>query len=85
MVNETITSIKTVKERLRVKKPWDTIIIFVLNVLIAIPLFIIVHQNLIDPEWPLHFDRVLIFIGIVAIIQLLLQLMRSIIIICILF
>ena len=85
MVNDTITSIKTVKERLRIKKPWDTVIIFVLNVLIAIPLFIIVHQNLKDPEWPFNFDRVLIFVGIIAIIQLLLQLMRSVIIICIFF
>ena len=36
------------KNKLTVKKPWDMIIIFVLNILIAVPIFLIVHQNLID-------------------------------------
>ena len=43
-VNNYIT--KT-KQNFQVKKPWDNVIIFVLNVLIAIPVFIIVHQNTI--------------------------------------
>ena len=47
---------------LHVKKPWDTIIILILNILIAIPLFIVLHQNLIDLEWPFQLDRILIFI-----------------------
>ncbi len=69
---------KTFTENFTVKKPWDTIIIFVLNVLIAIPIFIIVHQNLIQFNWYLHLDRVLIFIFILIAIQLVLQAMRRI-------
>ncbi len=54
------------------------IIIFVLNVLIAIPIFIIAHQNLIQFNWYLHLDRILIFVVILVIIQLVLQAMRRV-------
>lgn len=69
------------KTKFQVKAPWDDVIIFVLNVLIAIPLFIIIHQNLKDPEWPLNIDRILIGIVLLILIQLLLRLIRTIIII----
>ncbi|HLA55380.1 MAG TPA: hypothetical protein VK623_04735 [Flavobacterium sp.] len=72
-----------IRERLTVKKPWDTVIIFLLNILIAIPVFIIVHQNLIDPNWIFSIDRILLFIFIVAFIQFILRLLRKVIIICI--
>ncbi len=75
--------LKTFYQKLTLKKPWDNVVIFLLNILIAIPIFIIIHQNIIDPEWFLHLDRILIFIVLVVIIQLLLRLMRRIIIICI--
>ena len=58
-------------------------IIFVLNILIAIPVFIIIHQNIIDPNWYFQIDRILLFIVIVAVIQLVLRLLRTIIIVCI--
>ncbi len=69
------------KDRFQVKKPWDTVIIFALNILIAIPVFIIAHQNLIDPEWYFHIDRIVLFILIVTAIQLALRLIRHFIII----
>jgi len=72
-----------IKDKLRIKKPWDNVIIFVLNILIAIPVFIIIHQNIIDPNWYFQIDRILLFIGIVAVIQLILRLLRTIIIACI--
>lgn len=78
-------SIRKFKSKLQVKKPWDSIIIFVLNILIAIPLFIILHQNLIDPNWPLHLDRVLIFVVLVVVIQLILRLLKTVLIVCIFF
>ncbi len=74
---------RKIRESLTVKKPWDMIIIFLLNVLIAIPLFIIIHQNLVDPMWPFSIDRILLFIALVVLIQLLLRLLRKVIIICI--
>ena len=64
------------------KKPWDNVIIFLLNILIAIPVFIIIHQNIIDPEWPFQIDRILLFIVIITIIQLALRALRTIIIVC---
>lgn len=75
--------LKTFYQKLTLKKPWDGIVIFLLNILIAIPIFIIIHQNIIDPEWFFHIDRILIFIVLIAVIQLLLRLMRKVIIICI--
>jgi len=75
-------SLQQIKQSLQVKKPWDNVIISVLNILIAIPVFIIVHQNLIDPNWYFQIDRILLFIGIVVVIHVILYLLRTIIIIC---
>ncbi|PKP16433.1 MAG: transglutaminase, partial [Bacteroidetes bacterium HGW-Bacteroidetes-23] len=69
------------KTKFQVKKPWDDVIIFVLNILIAIPIFIIIHQNLKDPEWYFHLDRILIALVLLVIIQLILRLVRTILII----
>ena len=66
-------------------KPWDSIVLFVLNVLVIIPLFIILHQNLIDPNWPLHIDRVLLFVSLVVILQVLLSFVKKVIIWILLF
>lgn len=76
-------SFQHVKNRFQVKKPWDDVIIFVLNILIAIPVFIIFHQNTIDPNWPFHIDRIILFLFIIITIQVVLRLLRTIIIICI--
>ena len=72
-----------IKQKFQVKKPWDDVIIFILNILIAIPVFIIVHQNLMNPNWFFNLDRVILFILIVVIIQLILRYLRTIILICI--
>jgi hypothetical protein len=72
-----------IRRSLQVKKPWDDVIVFVLNVLIAIPLFIIAHENLIELNWIFNFDRILIFVFLIILLQLLLRLLRTIIIICI--
>ena len=83
MIKLNPTTIKDFKAKLQIKKPWDSIIIFVLNILIAIPLFIIIHQNIKDPEWPIHLDRILIFVVLVTAIQLILRLLKTVLIICI--
>lgn len=61
---------------LRVPKPWDNIIILILNVLITIPIFIIIHQNIDDPNWPYQLDRIILFLSIIGILQFLLQKMK---------
>ncbi len=83
MIKLDFTTIKNLKTRLQIKEPWASIIIFVLNILVAIPLFIIIHQKLVDPEWPLHIDRVLIFIVLIVAIQLALRLLKHFLIVCI--
>ncbi|MBS7786826.1 transglutaminase [Flavobacterium sp. CYK-55] len=83
MIKSTVQSIQKLKQKLQIRKPWDNVIIFALNVLIAIPVFIILHQNLVDPNWYFQLDRVLLFIAILMVIQLILRLMRTVIIICI--
>lgn len=65
---------------LSLPKPWDSIVLFVLNVLVIIPLFIILHQNLIDPNWPFHIDRILLFIALIITLQILFGLVRKVII-----
>lgn len=72
-----------IKQRFQVKKPWDDVIIFILNILIAIPLFIIVHQNLINPNWFLNIDRVVLFLVMIVVIQIILRFLRTIILFCI--
>lgn len=54
--------------KLSLPKPWDTIIILLLTLLILIPIFIIMHQTLIDPEWPFHLDRILLFLIITSVV-----------------
>ena len=78
MINiENLTN-QQLKEKFRIKSPWDLIILFVLNVLITIPLFIIAHQNIIDFNWKFHLDRILLFLLILLVFQLILKAMRRI-------
>lgn len=83
MVRDSLYSFQKIKQKLQVAKPWDSVIIFALNILIAIPIFIIIHQNIIDPIWYFQLDRILLFIIILVVIQLVLRMMRTIIILCI--
>jgi len=83
MIQPRKINFQKIKTELQVKRPWDNLIIFSLNLLIAFPVFIIVHQNLINPNWPFNIDRIFLFLLIVLIIQLLLKALRTIIIICI--
>lgn len=62
----------------QVQKPWDDIIIFTLNVLITIIIFILIHQNFINLNWYFHIDRIIVFIILLIGIQLLLKLLRKI-------
>ena len=60
-----IPTIAELKEKLSLPKPWDIVVIFLLNILITIPVFLIAHQNLIDLEWVIHLDRIILFIFII--------------------
>jgi hypothetical protein len=78
-----IPTIAEIKEKLSLPKPWDSVVIFLLNILIAIPTFLILHQNLIELDWIYNLDRILLFILLLVVIQLILRILKTIIIICI--
>lgn len=82
-MNNNTSRFAALRDKLRIKKPWDIVIISILNVLISIPVFIIVHWAIIDPDWPFESDRILLFIGILAVVQTILYFLRTIIIICV--
>nr|WP_315253803.1 transglutaminase [uncultured Flavobacterium sp.] len=67
-----------VRSKFQLKKPWDRFVIFFLSILITVPSFIVVHQNLIDPQWYFGFDRVLLFIFVFAVIYGVLYTLRTI-------
>ncbi|MET0758882.1 MAG: transglutaminase [Flavobacterium sp.] len=75
-------SFQKIKAMLEVKKPWDNVIIFALNILIAIPVFIIIHQYFIEYSFYFNIDRIVLFVLILIIIQLILRLLKTVIIVC---
>ena len=83
MVPNNKIDFQKIRTKLQVKKPWDHVIIFFLNLLITFPVFIIAHQNLLNPDWPFNSDRILLFLFLLLVIQLFLTALRTIIIICI--
>ena len=74
-------SLTEYSKNFQVKKPWDSIIIFILNLLIAIPVFIIVYKNIVNLNVPYHLDKIVIFLVILVLIQLILRQIKKIILI----
>ena len=66
------------RETLRIKSPWDLIIIFALTILISIPIFIIAHHNLITLNWAFHIDRIVLFLILLFTIQFILRILRQV-------
>ncbi|MBK0368505.1 transglutaminase [Flavobacterium agrisoli] len=83
MIANTKIDFQKIKTKLRVKSPWDRIIILCLSILITLPVFIILHQNLIELNWAFQLDRILLFLVVSATIYFLLYQLRTIIIICV--
>lgn len=50
-----------------------------LSLFIAFPIFILLHKQLPDYEWPIHSDRILLFVLVIVFVLLLLSLFRPII------
>lgn len=83
MIEKTKIDFQEIKAKLQVKKPWDRVIILFLSIFITIPLFIILHQNLIELNWSFNLDRIFLFIGVLGSVYLILFQLRTIIIICV--
>lgn len=71
------------EKKLQVKKPWDDVIAFILNLLIATPVLIILHHTVLDLNWKFHLDRIALFILVIGLIQLLLKAVKTTIIACV--
>lgn len=69
------------KDKLSLPKPWDTVVIFILSILLTIPTFIIAHQNLKETNWQIPIDRILLFIFILFCFHLILRKIKKYIII----
>src|SRR5678816_4658292 len=50
-----------------------------LSLFIAFPIFILIHQQLPEYDWPVHSDRILLFLLVVLFVLLLLSMFRPII------
>ncbi len=85
MIKKTSEKVQHIYSKFQVNKPWDNIIIFGLNILLTIPVFIIAHQFLKDPDWVFQLDRILLFIVILVAFQSLLRAMRKILLIALFF
>jgi hypothetical protein len=77
MIKQHLQTARRYLNKLRIKKPWDSVIILIINLLISVPVFIIMHQNFIDPEWPFRIDRILLFIALVTVLQLVLKRLQT--------
>ena len=55
------------KPYLKIPSPLDIIVVFILNILISIPLFLFLHQNIQDLNWKYNLDRVIIFLLLIII------------------
>ena len=71
------------KNKLSLPKPWDSIVILLLNILVTIPTFIIVNQNIINPNFTFPIDRIIIFVVLLVCYQILFTSLKTIIVICI--
>jgi hypothetical protein len=67
----------TFKTQLQVRKPWDIVIISILNLLITFPVFIIIHHNVIDPNWGYNLDRIFIFILVFILVHYILNAVKT--------
>jgi hypothetical protein len=70
-----------IKPYLKIPRPLDIIVVFVLNILISIPLFLFSHQNIQDLNWKYNLDRILIFILLIIILQIFFHYIRKILLI----
>lgn len=70
------------KEKYSLPKPWDMIVLFLLNILLTIPVFIIAHHNLVDPNLTFPIDRILLFIALLVLFQFILYQLKTVIVIC---
>ena len=83
MMSKKTFDLQRLKEKFSLPDSWTNSIIFILNILIAIPVFLIAHQNFATINWPGHLDRIILFLLIIVLIQLVLRLVKTLIVLVI--
>lgn len=73
------------KDKLSLPKPWDIVVISILNILLTLPVFIIAHHNFLELDIRIPIDRILLFILIFIAFHYLLIAIKKYIIIGIFF
>ncbi|MES2811182.1 MAG: transglutaminase [Bacteroidota bacterium] len=69
------------KDKFSLPKPWDTVVISILNVLLTLPVFIIAHHNFLELDIRVPIDRILLFVVIFVIFHYILIAIKKYIII----
>ena len=69
------------KDKLSLPKPWDVVVVSILNILLTIPIFIIAHHNFLELDLRIPIDRILLFIGIFLVFHFILVAIKKYIII----
>jgi hypothetical protein len=54
-----------------------SLVVTLVSRLLTIPVFIICHKNLPNPLWPFHLDRILLFIALIFLVELILKLLKK--------
>ena len=69
------------KDKLSLPKPWDVVVISILNLLLTIPTFIIAHHNFLELDTKIPIDRIILFLGIFVVFHYVLIAIKKYIII----
>lgn len=76
-------NLEILKTKFQLSKPWDSAVIFLLSILVSIPSFIVVHQNLVDLNWFFGVDRIVIFVALLTVFYLFFKKLQFILIFCV--
>lgn len=68
-------------ESVRRQSSFLNLLIGFLCIILALPVFIILHKQVPDPEWPFNLDRITLFILVVLVLLLLLRVFKWLIVI----
>ncbi|MBL7812751.1 MAG: transglutaminase [Bacteroidetes bacterium] len=55
---------------------WAELVVKLISRLLTIPIFIILHKALPNPDWPFYLDRILLFIALIFLVELILKLFK---------
>lgn len=73
-----------IKYKIILPKPWDIVTVVICSIIFTIPIFIVGHQNLVDPDWIFEIDRIFLFLFLFTVLFFVLKSLKTILIYCVL-